>query len=145
MTALKPCFLWAVLLLLNQTAYCDTLNYWYVYQNEVLVRQFNETSKDLSLHLDVKDIQKNDTLSFRYFPCSLCIDCTYHIEVRPSKSKQTLILASAKESEALAFNLYNFVRLTQFLFHTEFQFYLYYSAGASGTSRHQTLLVLNLK
>lgn len=145
MTIWKSTLLLFLFILLTQTAWCDTLNHWTIHHNKELLRQFNETNKDLTHTLAVQDIQKNDTLSFHYFPCAHCIDCIYHLEVRPTRRKQTLVLATAQESEALAFNLYNFVRLAQFLFYTQFEFYLYYDTGASGTSRHQRLLVLNLE
>lgn len=56
-------------MLIVVTAKCDTITYWHVYVNKVLIADFNQYSSKPKVALAQKDYSINDTINVTYTTC----------------------------------------------------------------------------
>ncbi len=81
---------------LISSAKADTIDFWHVYYNKTKIKEFNQYSKE-EIVLKIKDIQRTDSLTVKYFrdtPCDKCetkvtIENGKHFVVTEGKDKGT--------------------------------------------------------
>ncbi len=76
-------FLFVTLGLLNITK-ADTIDFWHVYYNKTKIKEYNQYSK-VEIILKIKDIQKTDSLTIRYFRDTPCSDCETQVAIENGK------------------------------------------------------------
>jgi hypothetical protein len=84
------------LLILPLIGFCDTIDYWHIYYNNIVLAKFNSVSQDLKIEIDRSRIKDEDTLTVRHGDDTPCIDCKSVLFVGDEK-KQKLKIAETNE------------------------------------------------
>lgn len=97
----------------------DTTDYWHVYLNDSLIRQYNDAGKGV-VYLKLKSIQASDTLFVRYFTCAHSHDAHNVIGVKDSTGSIVVLGESRSTGTPVALSLNQLVMNSNHLYDTIF-------------------------
>lgn len=86
---MKNSFLILLFAICSLNAKADTIDYWHVYYNDVLIKRCNQVSS-CRLILNKKDMKNTDSLSFKYCRDTPCFDCPSTIKIENEKDIRQL-------------------------------------------------------
>lgn len=72
---MKQLVIFFTFLFISINGFCDTLDFWRVYLNDKLIAEFNEASKDFTIHLKKSELKSSDSITVRYGSDHPCVDC----------------------------------------------------------------------
>ena len=92
-----------------QTSKADTIDYWHVYLNNKIIREFNQYSKDLTIKLKLSEAKPYDSIRVNYFRDTPCSDCDHFLAIKISDASQDTIVKGRGTFNPLSFSVKTFL------------------------------------
>jgi hypothetical protein len=128
------------LLMLPLIGFCDTIDFWHIYYNNIVIAKFNSVSQDLKIEIDRSKIKDEDTLAVRHGDDTPCIDCKSVLFVG-DEMKQKLKIAETNEFWGkLSFALKDFIEFGDKNMGNQYDFY-YWEQDVNGDETTMKLVL----
>lgn len=135
-------FLFFGIVVLVASARSDTIDYWHVYYNNKLIKEYNNYNlKDISINID--SIRIADTITIRYYHDTPCPNCEIYLSIENGSGSIIRTKESIGISNPLSFNVFELLQLYKKTNKSIFNIY-YYDKKYNNTSSKVLVMVLKL-
>ncbi len=91
-TILKIYFLTSILIFSTGNGFCDTIDYYHVYYNNLKIKEFNQhhLKNPPTIEIDIDSLKNADKIIVKYWNDTPCSNCKFFIRVKDNDTKKII-------------------------------------------------------
>jgi len=126
MTIKKIIFIQLLLFICIPDVFCDTIGYYHVYYNNIILKNSSDKTGDtLPVVVKKADIKEKDSLTIKYWQDTPCENCKFFLVVIDERKKYVKVTSTIGQASPLSISLSEILKWSENYYNDNFEIYYY--------------------